>query len=100
MNASTKPTATNHKTRSHAGAGGCPSHTHAAPATTYTNPLAAPSRLNLTTTLVCPGRRSRRRARGGRRRGGRRHVSRLARVRGGAAPSGGGPDALQHERAD
>src|SRR5258708_16557234 len=89
MNASTKPTATTHKPRSRAGAGGRPSHTHAAPATTYTNPLAAPSRLNLTTTLVCRGRRSRRRARGGRRSGGRRHVWRLAPVRVGAPPGVG-----------
>src|SRR5258708_3218012 len=100
MNASTKPTATNHKTRSHAGAGGCPSHTHAAPATTYTNPLPPPSRLNLTTSLVCRWRRSRRRARGGRRSGGTRHVWRLARVRVGAARVVGLADPLQKDLAD
>src|SRR5258708_29608597 len=100
MNASTKPTATNHRTRSHAGPGGCPSHTQAAPTTAYANPPAAPSLLNLTTTLVCRWRRSRRRACGGARASSRRHVWRLARVRVGAARVLGLADPLQKDLAD
>src|SRR5258708_40374991 len=100
MTAPPKRTAKNHKPSGRAGAGGCPSRTHAAPATTSTNPLAAPSRLNLTTSLVCRWRRPRRRARGGRRSGGTRHVWRLARVRVGAARVVGLADPLQKDLAD
>src|SRR5450759_4754445 len=100
MNASTTATRTNHATSTHAGAGGCASHTQATPSTTYTAPLAAPTTFNLTTTLVCRWGRSRRRACGGRWAWRRRYVGSLPRVGVGAAWVAGLADSLQEELAD